>query len=49
MVDSRITAVKAGLDFSTDQLEAHYLAGGQLSDVVLAMIAADKAADAKYR
>ncbi|MEM6280057.1 MAG: flotillin-like protein FloA [Verrucomicrobiota bacterium] len=44
VVDSRITAVKAGLDFSTDQLEAHYLAGGQLSDVVLAMIAADKAA-----
>lgn len=44
VVDSRITAVKAGLDFSTDQLEAHYLAGGALSDVVLAMIAADKAA-----
>ena len=24
IVDSRITAVKAGLDFTTDQLEAHY-------------------------
>lgn len=44
IVDSRITAVKAGLDFSTDQLEAHYLAGGHVDDVVLAMVAADKAA-----
>jgi len=44
IVDSRITAAKAGLDFSTDQLEAHYLAGGNVADVVLAMIAADKAA-----
>lgn len=44
IVDSRITAVKAGLDFSTDQLEAHYLAGGHVDDVVLSMIAADKAA-----
>ncbi|MEM9284031.1 MAG: flotillin-like protein FloA [Verrucomicrobiota bacterium] len=43
IVDSRITAVKAGLDFSTDQLEAHYLAGGHVDDVVLSMIAADKA------
>ncbi|MEX2580898.1 MAG: flotillin-like protein FloA [Verrucomicrobiales bacterium] len=44
IVDSRITAAKAGLDFSTDQLEAHYLAGGHVADVVLSMIAADKAA-----
>jgi uncharacterized protein YqfA (UPF0365 family) len=44
IVDSRITAAKAGLDFSTDQLEAHYLAGGHVDDVVLSMIAADKAA-----
>lgn len=43
ITDSRITAVKAGLDFSTDQLEAHYLAGGDVAHVVLAMIAADKA------
>ncbi|MEN8716580.1 MAG: flotillin-like protein FloA [Verrucomicrobiales bacterium] len=43
IVDSRITAAKAGLDFSTDQLEAHYLAGGHVDDVVLSMIAADKA------
>jgi len=44
IVDSRITGVKAGLDFSSDQLEAHYLAGGHLTNVVLAMVAADKAA-----
>jgi uncharacterized protein YqfA (UPF0365 family) len=43
IVDSRITAAKAGLDFTTDQIEAHYLAGGHVADVVLAMIAADKA------
>ncbi len=44
IVDSRITAVKAGLDeISTDTLEAHYLAGGDVTQVVLAMIAADKA------
>lgn len=43
IVDSRITAVKAGLPFTTDLLEAHYLAGGHVDQVVLAMIAADKA------
>ncbi len=44
IVDSRIKGKKAGLNFGTDQLEAHYLAGGQVDQVVLAMIAADKAA-----
>jgi uncharacterized protein YqfA (UPF0365 family) len=43
IVDSRITAVKAGLALDTDPLEAHYLAGGNVSHVVLALIAADKA------
>ena len=43
IVDSRITAAKAGLMFTPDQLEAHYLAGGSVDHVVLAMIAADKA------
>lgn len=43
IVDSRITSVKAGLDFSTEMLEAHYLSGGDVAHVVLAMIAADKA------
>src|SRR5690554_351091 len=44
IVDSRITASKAGLaSVTTDTLEAHYLAGGDVAQVVLAMIAADKA------
>jgi uncharacterized protein YqfA (UPF0365 family) len=43
IVDNRITAVKAGIDLDTDPLEAHYLAGGNVSHVVLALIAADKA------
>lgn len=43
IVTSKIMAVKAGLDFSTDALESHYLAGGNVSRVVQALIAADKA------
>lgn len=43
IVDSRITAVKAGIDLSTELLEAHYLSGGDVTDVVLSLIAADKA------
>jgi len=43
VVDSRITAVKAGLPLETDLLEAHYLSGGNVTHVVLALIAADKA------
>jgi uncharacterized protein YqfA (UPF0365 family) len=43
IVDSRITAVKAGLPLETDLLEAHFLSGGNVSHVVLALIAADKA------
>lgn len=43
IVDTRITASKAGLVYTTDQLEAHYLAGGKIDHVVLALIAADKA------
>ncbi|MBU3664795.1 MAG: UPF0365 family protein [Chthoniobacterales bacterium] len=43
IVDSRITAVKAGIPLDTDELEAHYLAGGNVDQVVLALIAADKA------
>src|SRR3979490_1288990 len=43
LVDSRITAVKAGLEVATDPLEAHYLAGGDVPQVILALIAADKA------
>ncbi|MDB2430474.1 flotillin-like protein FloA [Akkermansiaceae bacterium] len=43
IVNSRITAAKAGLDYTTDQLEAHYLAGGDIINVVLALVAAEKA------
>ena len=43
IVDARIRAVKAGLPLDTDQLEAHFLAGGDVINVVQALIAADKA------
>ncbi len=43
MVDARIRLVKAGLDLNTNVLEAHYLAGGDVINVVQALIAADKA------
>jgi uncharacterized protein YqfA (UPF0365 family) len=43
IVDSRITSVKAGIPQETDFLEAHYLSGGNVPHVVLALIAADKA------
>jgi uncharacterized protein YqfA (UPF0365 family) len=39
----RIAAVKAGLDISIEQLEAHYLAGGHVENVVNALISAAKA------
>ena len=38
-----ISAIKAGLSMTTGMLEAHYLAGGSMQNVVRAMIAADKA------
>ena len=43
VVDARITAVKAGIEIATDPLEAHFLAGGNIDQVILALIAADKA------
>lgn len=43
IVDSRITAAKAGIQLSTDLLEAHYMAGGNVNQVILALIAAEKA------
>jgi len=43
VVTARISAVKAGLDISVNDLEAHYLAGGNVVNVVNAMISADKA------
>jgi uncharacterized protein YqfA (UPF0365 family) len=43
VVNGRISAVKAGLDVSINDLEAHYLAGGNVVRVVNALISADKA------
>ncbi len=43
IVKPLITAHKAGLHLETAQLEAHYLAGGNVQKVVNALISADKA------
>ncbi len=43
VVLSRINAIKAGLNLSVDELEAHYMAGGNVPQVVKALIAASKA------
>ena len=43
IVTVRVTAKKAGIDISGDQLEAHYLAGGNVARVVQALISASKA------
>jgi uncharacterized protein YqfA (UPF0365 family) len=42
-VDSRITAKKAGIDISIDDIEAHFLAGGNVIPTIQALIAAQKA------
>lgn len=43
IVTARISAVKAGIELSINDLEAHFLAGGNVTRVVNAMISADKA------
>jgi len=43
IVDSRITAVRSGLPLSIDELSTHFLAGGNVPMVVLALVAAKKA------
>ena len=43
VVESMITATKAGLAVSTSELETHYLAGGNVPSVIKALISADKA------
>ena len=43
VITARIGAVKAGLSISLNELEAHYLAGGNVVRVVNALISADKA------
>ncbi len=43
IVQNRIRSKKAGIEISSDMLEAHYLAGGNVNRVVLALISASKA------
>lgn len=43
VVNSLITATKAGLVLTTSELETHYLAGGHVPSVIKALISAEKA------
>ena len=43
IVQSLITATKAGLNLTADDLETHYLAGGRVPSIIKALISADKA------
>ena len=43
IVDARVTAKKAGIEIDIDDIEAHYLAGGNVVPTVQALIAAQKA------
>ncbi len=43
IVDALVMARKAGLDVTVDQLQAHYLSGGHIDTVTLALIAAQRA------
>ncbi len=43
IVPNKIRAVRAGLDITTQELENHYLAGGRVPNVVVALIAANRA------
>src|SRR5689334_1700903 len=43
IVNSLITATKAGLKLTTNELETHFMAGGNVPNVIRALISADKA------
>ncbi len=43
ILNALVNATKAGLNLNRDELEAHYLAGGNVLSVVKALISADKA------
>ena len=43
IVLSKITAIQAGIELSTKDLESHFLAGGRVPNVVRALIAANRA------
>src|SRR5690606_18900002 len=42
IVNAMITSTKAGLDITSNDIETHYLAGGNVSKVIKALISADK-------
>jgi uncharacterized protein YqfA (UPF0365 family) len=43
IVNAMITSTKAGLSVTTNEIETHYLAGGNVNNVIKALISADKA------
>ena len=43
MIDTRIMALKAGIDIGIDPLQGHYLSGGNVQQVVQSLIMADRA------
>src|SRR5882672_6863903 len=43
VVNALITSTKAGLNVTTNDVETHYLAGGNVNNVIKALISADKA------
>ncbi len=43
IINALVSATKAGLKLNRDDMEAHYLAGGNVRSVVVALISADKA------
>lgn len=43
VVNAMITGTKAGLILTTNEVETHYLAGGNVNNVIKALISADKA------
>jgi uncharacterized protein YqfA (UPF0365 family) len=43
IVNAMITATKAGLQVTTNEIETHFLAGGNVNNVIKALISADKA------
>jgi uncharacterized protein YqfA (UPF0365 family) len=43
IVNALITSTKAGLNVSSNEMETHYLAGGNVNNVIKALISADKA------
>ncbi len=43
VVNAMINSTKSGLDITTNEIETHYLAGGNVNNVIKALISADKA------